>query len=380
MTTPVPESIYYARHLKLPGFGAETQSRLKHARVVIVGVGGLGCPVALYLAGAGVGCIVLCDADTVSATNLHRQVLFDTSSLGEKKVHAAARRLRSINPNIEVVPVDLSAEGELLEGLIAGASVVIDGTDNFAAKYAINDACQKARIPLVYGSIFQYEGQVSVFHAPTSDWPEGISYRDVYPQAPPSGLSQNCGEAGVVGVLPGIIGTLQAAEAIKIITGLGETLSGSMLVFDLLTSNSRKLKLKRRSRPANQVTEPALMGSCPSDEIDLEQLKSLVIADPSGEGAGACLVDVREPSEVAACGSIGGLNLPLSSLASNLSLLPIGGSLVLYCKSGVRSAKATLYLRSVFPGRTVLSLRGGMDGATCAVALNESGLHLLAGA
>lgn len=212
--------------------------------------GGLGCPAALYLAGAGVGHIALCDADEISPTNLHRQILFDVTTLGQKKVDVAAQRLRSINPHIFVEPICQFASEQVLGDLVGQYDLVLDGTDNFATKYAINDACEAAGVPLVYGSIFQFEGQVSVFHYPTADHPAGISYRDLFPNAPPAGLTQNCGEAGVIGVLPGIIGIMQATEAIKMITGLGVTLSGVLLVFDALHASIQRLTL---SKPAKAM-------------------------------------------------------------------------------------------------------------------------------
>lgn len=245
-----PESDYYARHFCLPGFSQDTQQKLRGARVLVVGAGGLGCPAALYLAGAGVGHIALCDADDVSATNLHRQILFDVTTIGQKKVDVAAQRLRSINPHILIDPICKFANAQVLGDLVGQYDLVLDGTDNFATKYAINDACEAVGVPLVYGSIFQFEGQVSVFHYPTADYPAGISYRDLFPDAPPAGLTQNCGEAGVIGVLPGIIGIMQATEAIKMITGLGVTLSGVLLVFDALHASIQRLTL---SKPAKTM-------------------------------------------------------------------------------------------------------------------------------
>ncbi len=356
----VPESIYYARHFRLPGFGPATQDRLRAARVLVIGAGGLGCPAALYLAGAGVGTIALVDADEVSATNLHRQILFNAADIGQRKVDVAARRLKATNPHISVETIPKFADAELLADLVEGFGLVLDGTDNFAAKYAINDACETASKPLVHGSIFQFEGQVSVFHHPTATHPKGISYRDLYPDAPPAGLSQNCGEAGVIGVLPGIIGTMQANEAIKIITGLGETLSGHLLVFDALTASTRRLELKTRVRLSEDQVAAAA-----NAEITCFELRDRLVAP-----GGFVLIDVRDQNERDA-GSIGGEHIPLTTLPKRLAEIPSSGDVVVYCKSGVRSAKAALYLRSVLPGRTVLSLKGGLDayvgsGVACA--------------
>lgn len=363
---PFNETTYYARHFKLPGFDAAVQAKLKNARVLIVGVGGLGCPAALYLAGAGVGNIILCDADDVSATNLHRQVLFDTQDIGEAKVEAAGRRLLAMNPHIAVTGIRQFADADLLRDLVKGVDFVLDGTDNFAAKYAINDACAKARVPLVYGSIFQFQGQVSVFHAPAPGQSAGFSYRDLYPNAPPAGLTQNCGEAGVVGVLPGIIGTLQANEVIKLITGLGETLAGKLLMFDALEGGFKTLRLAPRG--GSEVMKP-VRSNCDSTEEGYE-IDEIGLRALEGTGRPALLVDVRDASEHSS-GALGEKLFPLPQLHKHLTELGSLGkthTLVLYCKTGARSGKGALYLRSVLEGIDVYSLRGGVDGMACVTA------------
>ncbi len=349
----VPESIFYARHFRLPGFTTATQDRLRKSRVLIVGAGGLGCPAALYLAGAGVGTLALCDGDVVSATNLHRQVLFTAVDVGRPKVDVAAERLLATNPHIAVERLSCFADSELLDKLVPQYDLVLDGTDNFEAKYLLNDACERHGVALVYGSIFQFEGQVSVFHVPTSRHPKGLSYRDLYPDMPPEGLSQNCGEAGVVGVLPGVIGTLQANEAIKVLAGLGEPLAGGLLVFDALTASMRRLVLDKR------VTDKSVVAVEGNEHISADELEALLASANR-----VCLVDVREASE-RAVNSLGGLHIPLTSLPRNISALRDAQTVIVYCKSGVRSAKAALYLRSVLPETRVLSLRGGIDGAMC---------------
>lgn len=352
-TADVPESVYYARHFRLPGFNQDTQQKLRAARVLIVGVGGLGCPAAVYLAGAGVGTIALCDADEVSATNLHRQVLFDVTTIGKEKVEVAARRLLLMNPHIRIETISHFADARLLAELVGQYDLVLDGTDNFSTKYAINDACEAAGVPLVYGSIFQFEGQVSVFHQPTADHLKGISYRDLYPDAPPEGLTQNCGEAGVVGVLPGIIGTMQANEAIKVITGLGETLAGYLLIFDALGSSTRRLTLAKRNRTTNQWETECTLSHAEISYPELqERLRS---ATPPA------IIDVREEFERNAL-SLGGDLIPLATLPQRLADIPRDRDIVVYCKSGVRSAKAALYLRSVLPGSAIFSLKGGVGG------------------
>lgn len=349
--TLIPESVYYGRHYRLPGFSAAVQDKLRKARVLVVGLGGLGCPAALYLASAGIGHLVLCDGDEVSATNLHRQILFDASHLGRKKVEVAAERLRIQNPHIKVETLDRFADEDYLRSIVADFDVVLDGTDNFSTKFATNDACEAAGVPLVYGSIFQFEGQVSVFHHSVADAP-GYSYRDLFPAPPPPGLAQNCGEAGVIGVLPGVVGCLQATEVIKLVTGLGEPLSGKLLMYDALTGTSDTVNIARRPRSAG-------VASAAQDDITHEELQVLqAAAEP------LTLIDVRENSEREK-GSIGGLHIPLVTLPAQLGNIPRDRNIVVYCAAGVRSAKAALYLRAVLPGVRVLSLKGGLDAGAC---------------
>ena len=347
MSLPISEAVYYDRHFRLPGFNEKIQQKLRSAKVLIIGVGGLGCPVATYLAAAGVGTIALCDADEVSPTNLHRQVLFDTSCIGKKKITIAADRLQAINPYIHIEKFCQHVNPKLLRDLLPRFDVVIDCTDNFEAKYAINDMAQIFEVPLVYGSIFQFEGHVSVFHHPTESHLKGFSYRDIHPEAPPSTLAQNCGEAGVIGVLPGIIGTMQANEAIKVITGLGETLSGYLFSYDALTAKTRRLMLSKGC--------PSKIAQELNHEITYSQLlKRLESSHPP------VLIDVREKDERQAF-SIGGLHIPLETLPQHVTELPGNCDIVVYCKSGVRSARAVFYLNSLISGVKILHLKGGID-------------------
>lgn len=347
MSDLISESTFYARHFNLPSFNEETQQKLRSAKVLIVGVGGLGCPAATYLAGVGIGKLTLCDADTISVTNLHRQILFDTTCIGQKKVEVAAKKLRLINPFIVIEEIDQFANDELLARIIPEYDLVLDATDNFSTKYTINDICENFSVPLIYGSIYQFEGQVSVFHYPVSEYPKGFSYRDIYPEVPPPGLTQNCGEAGVIGVLPGIIGAIQANEAIKVITGLGVPLAGKLLIFDALTAMSNRLTLSKNNK--NIVQQES------NNEISYHELqKQLLSKNPP------LLIDVRDLAERKER-SLGGEHIPMTLLPKHVQFLPIERELILYCKSGVRSAKAVLYLRSVLPNVTILSLKGGID-------------------
>ncbi|MGC7404211.1 ThiF family adenylyltransferase [Pandoraea pneumonica] len=354
MSILTSEKKFYDRHFKLPGFNETVQERLRSSSVLVLGVGGLGCPAALYLAGAGVGRITLCDADEVSETNLHRQTLFDIASIGKKKVTIAADRLRALNPYICIDTICREADVQLLTQVIPRFDVVIDCTDNFDAKYAINDVAADVGVPLIYGTIFQFAGQVSVFHYPTEAHPSGFSYRDLHPDAPPSAFAQSCGEAGVMGVLPGVIGTLQANEAIKVITGLGETLAGYLLTFDALSATTQRLKLAKRE---NNDTALGAHHMIEYGEL-LDRMRS---------SSSPVLIDVREHSERQIC-SIGGEHIPLATLPQHLKALPIDRDIVVYCKSGARSAKAALYLRSVMNGTKVFHLNGGIDGCTVETA------------
>jgi len=346
------ELAMYARQLKLPGMTIETQLKLKRARVLVVGAGGLGSPVLLYLAGAGIGKIGIMDGDSVSVSNLHRQVLFDQRTVGTSKAEAARDRLLALNSNISIEVHQLFLSRDNAAAICAQYDVVVDGTDNFAAKYLLDEICGTLRIPLVYASIFQFEGQLSVFHWAAD--PEGPkSYRDLYPAPPSRDMAPNCSEAGVIGVLPGILGTLQANEVIKIVTGIGEPISSKLLVFDALTCNTRLLKFKHRKSvlPVERIDDRCVT---PDFEISAAEL-----LDWLKQGKAVSLIDVRERHEHQAA-AIGGTLIPLATLPERLSDLPQTALIVCYCQSGGRSAKAVRFLKSK-EYRTSYSLRGGMN-------------------
>lgn len=233
----------YARHIILPGIGADGQRRLLDARVLVIGAGGLGSPVAMYLAAAGVGTLGVLDFDRVDESNLQRQILHDTSDVGRPKVESAVSRLRAINPGIEVVPYDTLLSSANAFDVLRGWDVVVDGTDNFPVRYLVNDATQMLGIPLVYGSIHQFDGQATVF-LPGDSAP---CYRCLFPEPPPPGVVPSCAEGGVFGVLPGIVGSIQATEAIKLLTGLGDTLAGRLLIFDALRMDFTEVRVRRDS-------------------------------------------------------------------------------------------------------------------------------------
>jgi molybdopterin/thiamine biosynthesis adenylyltransferase/rhodanese-related sulfurtransferase len=347
------ELVRFSRHLTLDEVGLQGQARLKAARVLCVGAGGLGSPAALYLAAAGVGTLGLVDFDDVDVTNLQRQVLYTTADVGRPKLEAAAERLSAMNPglNLELHRVTLDASNAL--ELVSAYDVILDGTDNFTARYLVNDACVLARRPNAYGSIFRFEGQASVFATPG-----GPCYRCLHPEPPPPGLVPSCAEAGVLGVLPGIIGTIQATEAIKLILGLGEPLIGRFLIFDALRMRFREIKLSRDPECAacgdtptiHQLT--AYEGYCsptagthgPTDsrtdmDITVKELKERM-----DRGETPTLIDVREPSEAAICRIPGAVLIPQGQLPQQLASFDRNQEIVVHCKSGGRSARAVQFM------------------------------------
>jgi adenylyltransferase/sulfurtransferase len=349
------EVLRYSRQLILPGVGVEGQKRLKAARVLCIGAGGLGSPSALYLAAAGVGTIGLVDFDVVDATNLHRQILHGTSDVGRKKLESARSRLREANPNVrvELHQVRLTAENALQ--IVKDYDVVLDGTDNFPARYLVNDVCVFSGKPNVYGAVSRFEGQCSVF-APSLGGP---CYRCLYPEPPPPGAVPNCAEAGVFGVLPGIIGVMQAIESIKLVAGLGDPLVGRLVHFDALKTRFREFRLRRD--PACPVCSDSPSITAPVDyeiycsppdlkktmnphdaipEITVEELKSRL-----DRGEEFVLLDVREPFELEIASLPSAVNIPLGELPARLGELDPEAETLILCRSGGRSANALEFLR-----------------------------------
>ena len=353
MTLTAAERARYARHLILPEIGEAGQLRLKQGSVLIVGAGGLGSPASIYLAAAGVGRIGLVDFDRVDATNLHRQVLYGTSDVGAPKLAAARTRLEDINPEVAIETHDAALTSDNALDLFRGYDVILDGTDNFATRYLVNDACVLLGKPNVYGSIFRFEGQASVFFAK-----EGPCYRCLYPEPPPPDLVPSCAEGGVLGVLPGVVGTIQATEAIKLIAGIGETLVGRLLLFDALRMSFRQMKLRKDPNCAVCGANPTITAL-----IDYEQFcnpASAIEVTPSelARMNAAALIDVREPEEFAG-GAIDGARLiPLGVLPARLEEVPRDRDVVVYCQTGGRSARALEILRGAGFTRA-RHLRGG---------------------
>lgn len=340
----------YARHLAMPEVGLEGQRRLKTGRVLCIGAGGLGSPASMYLAAAGVGTLGLVEFDRVDDSNLQRQVLYTHADLGRPKLEVAAERLQAMNPAIAVRTHGVRLNAENVEALFREYDLIVDGTDNFATRYLVNDACVLFRKPNVYGSIFRFEGQASVFAMPG-----GPCYRCLHPEPPPPGLIQNCAEGGVLGVLPGIIGTIQATEAIKLLLGQGTPLVGRFLIFDALAMRFRELTLRRAPDCPACGDSPTITALRDYDEycdgvphaqeeddraVTVEELKARM----DGQ-ADFVLVDVREPGEYQICKIPGAQLIPLNELVERYQELPKDRELIIHCRSGVRSARAAHFLR-----------------------------------
>ncbi len=346
----------YNRHIILPQVGLAGQERLKQARVLCIGTGGLGSPIALYLAAVGAGTLGLVDFDVVEDSNLQRQIVHGTADIGRPKVESARDRLLDLNPNLSV---ELHGEGITranVRALVQGYDVIIDGTDNFPTRYLVNDACVLEGKPLVYASIFQFEGQVSVFNHEG-----GPCYRCLYPAPPPPGMVPSCSEGGVLGVLPGAIGVLQATEAVKIILGKGRTLSGRLMLYDALDMHFREVKLRRDPACPACGENPSIgdveayeqfCGLPPTetagqkeklrdDEINPRQLASRMRANPD-----LFLLDVREPFEIEICHIDGAWQIPLGVLPLRYAEVPQDREVVVHCRSGARSAQAVQFLQS----------------------------------
>ena len=358
----------YNRHIIIPGFGMEAQQKLKAAKVLVIGSGGLGSPVLLYLAAAGVGTIGIVDFDVVDDSNLQRQVLFGVDEIGKPKVEAAKRRLEALNPYIKIEIHNTHINSGNALDIIRNYDVIADGTDNFPTRYLVNDAAVLLDKPNVYASIFQFEGQVSVFNYRDQQGVPGPNYRDLYPSPPPPGLVPSCAEGGVLGVLPGIIGSLQALEVIKVITGVGETLSGRFYIFDALNFESRTFTIKRREdNPINgkNPTITALIdyeqfcGMRAVEEKPLKEVTAKELYDWQVKGEKFQLIDVREPHEYDIV-NIGGELIPVGTIGANGDKVDTDRKVVVHCKSGARSARAIRELEEKFGYNNLYNLKGGI--------------------
>jgi len=359
----------YSRHLIMPEVGVQGQEKLASSRVLCIGAGGLGSPLALYLAAAGVGRLGIIDFDVVDFSNLQRQILHSEAKIGKLKVESAKERVHEINSDVDVETYNLMLSSVNALDIIKDYDVVVDGTDNFATRYLVNDSCVLLGKPNVYGSIFRFEGQVSVFDAT-----RGPCYRCLYPEPPPPGMVPSCAEGGVLGILPGIIGTMQAAETIKLIIGKGNSLIGRLLFLDVMEMKIRELKLRKDPNCPICGENPTITGLIDYAEfcglgrgeeqaaqegegleITVDEFRNLI-----NNGKEIVILDVREPGEYEICRLEGSKLIPLGELPSKVNELDTADEIVVHCHHGIRSLRATKLLRSM-GFRKVKSLKGGID-------------------
>jgi sulfur-carrier protein adenylyltransferase/sulfurtransferase len=357
----------YNRHIIIPEFGIEAQKKLKAAKVLVVGSGGLGSPVLLYLAAAGVGTIGIVDFDVVDDSNLQRQVLFGVDEIGELKVNAAKKRLQALNPYIDIIVHSTQLTSKNALEILKDYDVIADGTDNFPTRYLVNDASVLLDKPNIYASIFQFEGQVSVFNYRNKKGELGPNYRDLYPTPPPPGLVPNCAEGGVLGILPGIIGSLQALEVIKVITGVGEPLSGKFFTFDALTFETRIFNIRRsRVNPLNG-DNPSITALIDYEQFcgvkavekPIKEITAKELYDWQVRGEKFQLIDVREPHEYDIV-NIGAELVPLATVSGYAENISRDKKVVIHCKMGGRSAKAVRELEEKFGFENLYNLKGGI--------------------
>jgi adenylyltransferase/sulfurtransferase len=366
LTLSKDEILRYSRHLIMPEVGMEGQLKLKSAKVALIGTGGLGAPLGMYLAAAGIGRIGLVDFDVVDFTNLQRQVIHGTKDVGKKKLDSAAETMLDINPYVEIDRHETALTSENALGILKDYDIVVDGTDNFPTRYLVNDACVLLGKPNVYGSIFRFEGQATIFA-----YPGGPCYRCLYPEPPPPGLVPSCAEGGVLGILPGTVGLIQATETVKLILGIGEPLIGRLVLYDALAMRFRELKLRRNpecpvcgDHPTisklidyqefcgipNQVHEETPMNG----DIDPVEVKSKI-----DRGDHFVLIDVREPHEYQICNIPQAKLIPLGDLPKRVNELDSADEIIAHCKSGMRSAKAVDFLKQA-GFKKVRNMKGGI--------------------
>jgi sulfur-carrier protein adenylyltransferase/sulfurtransferase len=358
----------YARHLIMPEVAMAGQVRLKESRVLCIGAGGLGSPLALYLAAAGVGTIGLVDFDVVDVSNLQRQIIHATPDVGRPKIDSAQEKLQALNPDLVVKRFEFPINSENALEIFADFDVIVDGTDNFPTRYLVNDACVLLGKPNVYGSIFRFDGQASVFFPP-----HGPCYRCLYPEPPPPDLVPNCAEGGVLGILPGVIGVIQATETVKLILGIGKPLIGRLMLYDALDMTFREMKVRKNPKCPICGPNPTITGlidyeefcgvrgveTAPAslgDEITPLELKARI-----DRGDRPFILDVRNPEEIAICRIAGSTVIPLPELPKRLGELDRGVEMVVHCKSGARSAKAITLMKEAGFSR-LANLSGGILG------------------
>lgn len=351
----------YSRHILIPEFGLVSQQKLRNASVLVIGSGGLGSPVLLYLAAAGVGRIGIVDFDKVDDSNLQRQVLFTTEDIGISKAQKARERILKLNPHIEVEVYETRLDSSNAREIIRSYDVVADGTDNFPTRYLVNDACVLEGKTNVYASIFQFEGQVSVFNYPYPDGERGPNYRDLFPEPPPPGLVPNCSEGGVLGVLPGIIGSMQALEVVKVLTGVGEPLVGRIFLFDAASFQTRTLKVKKNvATVIDRLIDYELFCGVNQNELPIQEISVEEFSDWRTSEKIYKLIDVREPYEYAIA-NLGGTLIPMNEVdLLTEAIKGIKEPVIVHCRSGVRSAKAIRTLIDKTGKTNLYNLKGGI--------------------
>jgi adenylyltransferase/sulfurtransferase len=359
----------YARHLIMPEVAMEGQSRLKASSVLCIGAGGLGSPLTLYLAAAGIGTIGLVDFDVVDVSNLQRQIIHATPDVGRPKIDSAEAKLRALNPDLQVRRYEFPIRSENALDIFADYDVIVDGTDNFPTRYLVNDACVLLGKPNVYGSIFRFDGQASVFFPP-----HGPCYRCLYPEPPPPDLVPNCAEGGVLGILPGVIGVIQATETVKLILGVGRPLIGRLLLYDALDMGFREMKVRKNPKCPICGPEPSITGLIDYEEFcgvrgaevapdapgeSVDAITALELKAKLDRGDRPFILDVRNPEEIAICRIEGSTVIPLPELPSRLGELDPSVPMVVHCKSGARSAKAIALMQGAGFSR-LTNLTGGI--------------------
>ncbi len=362
------EVLRYGRHLIMPEVGPQGQEKLKESKILMVGAGGLGSPSALYLAASGVGEMTIIDPDVVDVSNLQRQILHDTSSVGVPKVESAKRRIHEVNPHVKVNAIQDQLSNENVRELIRDCDIVVDGTDNFQTRYMVNDACIFEGKLNVYGSIFRFDGQSTVFCAP-----DGPCYRCLYPEAPPPGMVPSCAEGGVLGILPGVVGTIQATEAIKLLMGKGRPLVGRLLLYDALDMKFRELKIRKDPscpvcgdhRTITELQDYDYFcgygrGNEDEDSGPLEAITAKQLQESLATGRKLTLLDVREPQEWEIATLPGAKLIALGDLPERMNELDTADDMVVYCHHGMRSAKAIGFLQKMGFSK-LKNLAGGID-------------------
>lgn len=352
----------YQKHLLLPQIGLEGQLKVKNAKVLVIGAGGLGCPVLLYLSAAGIGKIGILDADSVDMTNLQRQVLYKVEDIGNPKANTAASHLAKMNDTIEYDAVKQNLRPENAETFIKNYDIIVDCTDNFTARYLINDYCVKLNKPFVYGAIHQFEGQVSVFNFKDANGNLGPTYRCLFPEQPSDLDISNCATIGVLGILPGMLGMFQANEVIKMITGIGTILNGQLLMIDLLENTSQKIKVKRKKNaeelifPAGEKTSQYIENQEFNQEMTVQELFEKIKKEED-----IFILDVRNLNEYETCRIADSVLIPMSNIPTNIKHIPKDKTVIIYCHHGFRSASVIEYLSQNHGFVNLQNLTGGIN-------------------